>query len=50
MKVDNQTIKRLKIACENIKKILSESEGTIIHVNNFYKDKEDLIIRNKYFK
>ena len=43
MKEDNQAIKRLKIACENVKKILSESEETIIHVNNFYKDKEDLI-------
>ena len=43
MRKDNKAIKRLKIACENVKKILSESNETIIHVNNFYMNKEDLI-------
>ena len=35
---NNQAIKKLKIACENIKKILSSSEGTTLRINNFYNN------------
>ena len=51
IKPDQQAIKRLKIACENAKKILSDHKETIIHVNNFYKQKFDLlskITRDKF--
>ena len=41
-KEDKQNLRRLKVACENIKKILSSSEGTILRINNFYNN-QDLV-------
>ena len=38
-KEDKRNLRRLKVACENIKKILSSSEGTILRINNFYNNK-----------
>ena len=42
IKKDKKAMKRLKVACENIKKILSSSESTTLRINNFFKD-QDLI-------
>ena len=40
---DKKSIKRLKIACENIKKILSYNDDEItLCLNHFYKDKDIL--------
>ena len=41
-KEDKRNLRRLKVACENIKKILSSSEGTILRINNFYNN-QDLV-------
>jgi len=41
IKENKQVIKRLKVSCENIKKILSSSIGTTLRINNFYNN-EDL--------
>jgi L1 cell adhesion molecule like protein len=38
---NNQAIKRLKVACENIKKILSKSDKTTLRINNIL-DKVDI--------
>ena len=38
-KEDKRNLRRLKVAYENIKKILSSSEGTILRINNFYNNK-----------
>ena len=35
---DKEAIKKLKVSCENIKKILSSSEETTIRINNFYNN------------
>ena len=40
IKEDKKAIKRLKIACENIKKVLSTSTETRICLNNFYKSND----------
>ena len=40
LKEDKKAIKRLKIACENIKKVLSTNTETRICLNNFYKNNE----------
>ena len=40
IKEDKKAIKRLKIACENIKKVLSTSTETRICLNNFYKNND----------
>ena len=37
---DKQAIKKLKIACENIKKTLSISEECFLRINNFYKNQD----------
>ena len=37
---DKRAMKRLKVACENIKKILSSSESTTLRINNFFKDQD----------
>ena len=37
---DKKAIKRLKIACENIKKVLSTNTETRICLNNFYKNND----------
>ena len=37
---DKQAIKRLKVSCENIKKILSRAERTILRITNFYNNQE----------
>ena len=42
IKEDKKAMKKLKISCENIKKILSSSEQTILRIQNFYKN-EDII-------
>jgi len=42
IKKDKKAMKKLKISCENIKKILSSSEQTILRIQNFYKN-EDII-------
>ena len=42
IKKDKKAMKKLKISCENIKKILSSSEHTILRIQNFYKN-EDII-------
>ena len=41
---DKKSCKRLKIKCENAKKLLSISNETIITINNFYGN-EDLVIK-----
>ena len=35
---NKEAIKKLKVSCENIKKILSSSEETTIRINNFYNN------------
>ena len=47
---DKKAIKRLKIACENIKKVLSTNKETRICVINFYKNNDILedITRNQF--
>ena len=37
---DKQAIKRLKVSCENIKKILSKVESAILRINNFYQNED----------
>ena len=37
---DKKAIKRLKIACENIKKVLSYSDETLLCINHFYNNKD----------
>ena len=37
---DKQAIKRLKVSCENIKKILSNAESAILRINNFYMNED----------
>ena len=37
---DKKVIKRLKIACENIKKTLSYDSETNLYINNFYNNKD----------
>jgi len=38
IKKDNKCMKRLKLACENIKKILSNSNETVLRLTNFYNN------------
>ena len=40
IKNDKQAIKKLKVSCENIKKILSTSEETTLRIQNFYKNED----------
>ena len=40
IKADKQAMKKLKVSCENIKKILSSSEETILRIQNFYKNED----------
>ena len=35
---DNQCMKKLKVACENVKKILSTSDETVLRITNFYNN------------
>ena len=37
IKKDKKCVKRLKISCENIKRVLSSSDETTLYVSNFYK-------------
>ena len=37
---DKKAMKRLKVACENIKKILSSAENTTLRINNFYNNED----------
>ena len=51
IKKDKKTIKRLKIACENIKRVLSCKEETILCINNFYNNKNiDEKITKSFFE
>ena len=49
---DKQAIKRLKVSCENIKKILSKAESAILRINNFYQneDTSEKITREEFEK
>ena len=40
IKKDKKCIKRLKISCENIKRVLSSSEETTLYISNFYKNND----------
>ena len=40
IKADKQAMKKLKVSCENIKKILSSSEETTLRIQNFYKNED----------
>lgn len=40
VKADKQAMKKLKVSCENIKKILSSSEETTLRIHNFYKNED----------
>ena len=35
-----EAIKKLKISCENIKKVLSYNDNTTLYISHFYKDKD----------
>ena len=37
IKKDKKCIKRLKISCENIKRVLSSCDENILYISNFYK-------------
>ena len=51
IKKDKKAIKRLKISCENIKRVLSSKEETIICINNFYNNKDiEEKITSSYFE
>ena len=52
IKEDKQCLRRLKVACENIKKILSSSEETVLRINNFYNNQEKILKKsvNIYLK
>ena len=43
IKRDKKAIKRLKISCENIKRVLSVEDETTLCINNFYKGQDILI-------
>ena len=43
IKKDKKVIKRLKISCENIKRVLSVEDETTLCINNFYNGKDILI-------
>ena len=49
---DKQAIKRLKVSCENIKKILSNADSAILRINNFYmnEDISEKITREEFEK
>ena len=48
---DKKSIKRLKIACENVKKVLSYNEQATICINHFYNNKDiDRIVTRKDFE
>ena len=48
---DKKAIKRLKIACENIKKVLSYNEQATLCINHFYNNKDiDRIVTKKDFE
>ena len=51
IKNDKKAIKRLKIACENIKRVLSSKEETILCINNFYNNRDiEEKITSSYFE
>ena len=48
---DNKCMKRLKLACENIKKILSTTDKTILRLTNFYNNIDiDMTITKEDFE
>ena len=40
IKTDKKAIKKLKIACEKIKRVLSDSQDTTLSLHNFYKNND----------
>ena len=47
---NKEVMKRLKVACENIKKILSSTTETTLRINNFYTDEDnniDMVVNEK---
>ena len=52
LKEDKRCLRRLKVACENIKKILSSSKETILRINNLYnnQDLNESITRDDFEK
>ena len=40
IKKDKKVIKKLKISCENIKRVLSSKDETVLCINNFYNKKD----------
>jgi hypothetical protein len=44
---DQKAMKKLKISCENIKRVLSSSEETTLSIKNFYKDSDILEVVTK---
>ena len=47
---NKEAMKRLKVACENIKKILSSTTETTLRINNFYTDEDnniDMVVNEK---
>ena len=51
LKKDSNALRRLKIKCENAKKILSIKNKATILINNFYNNKNLIInITNEYFR
>jgi L1 cell adhesion molecule like protein len=47
IKKDRKAIKKLKISCENIKRVLSSSDETTLSLNNFYKNCDILEVVTK---
>ena len=50
IKKDKKCIKRLKISCENIKRVLSSNEDTTLYLSNFYKGNDiyETITKNEF--
>ena len=44
---DQKAMKKLKISCENIKRVLSSSDETTLSIKNFYKDSDILEVVTK---
>ena len=48
IKENKKLIKRLKVSCENIKRVLSVEEQTTLIINNFYNNKDILKIITRF--
>ena len=49
---DRKSMKRLKISCENIKRVLSSSDETTLYIKDFYKNNDilEVVTRNEFEK